>query len=141
MDLNEWTYEYLKRNAKLRGWEIESADVNKGIFKIMNKNGESTYVVSSDLSLLNGHIENYKGESLIVVCHNKNHNLAALRKEAQSIADKAHSVKLRLRILFANTDTDQFWTANITMMHSHGTIEHLIRNITSYIGEVPLMQP
>jgi len=139
MDINEWTHEYLKRNAKLRGWTIEESDVNKGIFKIKNSNGESTYVVSSDLSLLHGHIEKYNGENLIVVCHNKKHNVISLKNDAQQFAEKANTSKVRLRLLFANTDTDQFWTANITMMHSQGTIEHLMKNINSYIGEVHLM--
>lgn len=139
MDISEWTYEYLKRNSKLRGWVIEEKDIENGVFKIRNKNGELTYVVSGDLSVMHSHLEKFKGENIIVVCHNRTHNIGTLKREAHSFAEKAGSASTKLRLMFANTDTDQFWTANITVMHKQGTLDHLVQNINSYVGEVPLM--
>jgi hypothetical protein len=108
MRLREWAGEYLRRNSKIKQWEIISMDDTRAV--VRTPRAKIIYVFQE--SLTREYLQS-KDEMIIITLNTKSNV-----KQAQALFDEIDS---NTRIIFANTDDDSFWILNPGFIRNYST--------------------
>lgn len=116
MDLDEWAHQFLVRNAKVKGWTFK-------------RDGDG-YRVTSTKAQRYGVSERLDdaGAADVIITLNSRENVRWAAEHLDELPEQ--------RILFANPETNSFWTLNVRMLKAFGEPDRFRKKPETYSSEV-----
>ncbi|MFT4309224.1 MAG: hypothetical protein ACMXYL_01935 [Candidatus Woesearchaeota archaeon] len=124
MELSEWATQYLKRNAKIKQWEIISCNNSDAMVKTSRATIEYRYANDLDNNMILG-----EHEKVIITLNTK--------KNVMKAQDLFDSINDKTRILFVHIESDSYWILNPQFIRNYADPNSFKKNPQLYVGETP----